>query len=125
MEAILDTSVIIEIAKNNEKVINKLKEFEGWKFYITTITNFELKVGILSEKEKAIIEALPKLPFDEKASDIAAELFKALKSEGKIPKLKDLFIASIGLAYNIPVITCDKDFLVFKDKGLKVILIEK
>ena len=102
MEAILDTSVIIAIAKNDENVIKQLEKFRGWKFYITTITNFELKVGVLSNKEKAIIEALPKLPFDEKSSDIAAELFKDLRSKGKMPKLKDLFIASVALANNKP-----------------------
>ncbi|RLF61224.1 MAG: type II toxin-antitoxin system VapC family toxin [Thermoplasmata archaeon] len=124
MEAILDTSVIIAISKNDRIVIEKLEKFRGWKFYITTITNFELKVGFLSEKEKVIIEALPKLFFDEKASDIASELFKNLKLKGKIPKLKDLFIASIALANNKPVITIDQDFLIFTELGLKVFLLE-
>ncbi len=95
MEGIIDTSVIIAIAKNDEKIIEELENFRGWKFYITSITNFELKVGILSEKERAIIEAIPKLPFDERASDIASELFKNLKTKGKIPSLKDLFIAAL------------------------------
>ena len=125
MEAVLDTSVIIAIAKNNEKIIEELKKFRGWKFYITSITNFELKVGILSEKERAIIEAIPKLSFDEKASDIASELFKDLKAKGKIPTLKDLFIASITLSNNKPLITCDKDFLTFKEKGLRVIFLSE
>ena len=83
-----------------------------------------MKVGIVSEKEKAIVDALPKLSFDEKASNIAAEIFKALQKRGKIPKLKDLFIASIALANNIPLFTCDKDFEVFKEFGLKLILIK-
>jgi len=120
MEAIVDTSVIIAIAKDDEKVIKELEKFRGWKLYITTMTNFELKVGVLSEKERAIIEALPKLSFDEKSSDIAAGLFKDLKAEGKTPKLKDLFIASIALANNKPLITCDRNFLIFKEKGLTV-----
>jgi len=125
MEAILDTSIIIEVSKGNEKIIKKLKEYEGWKFYLTSISNFELKVGILSEKERALLSAMPKLSFDEKASDIASELFKTLKTEGKLPPLRDLFIASIALANNLPLITCDKDFLVFSKKGLKIILMEK
>ena len=120
MEAIIDTSVVIEIAKDNRSIIEQLEKFRGWKFYITTITNFELKVGVLSEKERAIIDALPKLSFDERASNIAAELFKDLKAEGKTPKLKDLFIASIALANNMPLITCDRDFLIFKEKGLTI-----
>jgi len=120
MEAIIDTSVVIEIAKDNRSIIEQLEKFRGWKFYITTITNFELKVGVLSEKERAIIDALPKLSFDERASNIASELFKDLKAEGKTPKLKDLFIASIALANNMPLITCDRDFLIFKEKGLTI-----
>ncbi len=67
---------------------------------------------------------MPKLFFDEKASDIASELFKNLKLKGKIPKLKDLFIASIALAKNKPVITIDRDFLIFTELGLKVFLLE-
>ena len=120
MEAIIDTSVVIEIAKDNRSIIEQLEKFRGWKFYITTITNFELKVGVLSEKERAIIDALPKLSFDERASNIASELFKDLKAEGKTPKLKDLFIASIALANNMPLITCDRGFLIFKEKGLTI-----
>ncbi|WP_456475848.1 type II toxin-antitoxin system VapC family toxin [Candidatus Pyrohabitans sp.] len=123
MEAVLDTSVIIAIAKNNEEVIEELKSFRGWKFYITSITNFELKVGFLSEKERAILEAIPKLPFDERASDVASEVFKNLKTEGKIPPLKDLFIASIAIANNKPLVTCDIDFETFKENGLKVMLL--
>ena len=75
---------------------------------------------MLSEKERVIIDALPKLSFDERSSNIASELFKDLKAGGKTPKLKDLFIASIALANNMPLITCDKDFLIFKEKGLTI-----
>jgi len=124
MEAIVDTSVVIEIAKDNRSVIEQLERFRGWKFYITTINNFELKVGVLSERERVIIDALPKLAFDERASNIAAELFKDLKAKGKTPKLKDLFVASIALANNMPLITCDRDFLIFREKGLNVYCLE-
>ena len=125
MEAVLDTSVIIAVAKNDKKVIEGLESFRGWKFYITSITNFELKVGLLSERERALLEAIPKLPFDERASDIASELFKNLKAKGRIPSLKDLFIASIAIANNKPLITCDTDFEAFEENGLRVILISE
>jgi len=35
MEGIIDTSVIIAIAKNDEKIIEELENLRGWKFYIT------------------------------------------------------------------------------------------
>ena len=85
MEAVVGASVLIALARGDKQVIKALERFRGWRFYITVITNFELKVGALGERERALLEAMPKLPFDERASNIAAGLFKALRRRGSIP----------------------------------------
>ncbi len=68
---------------------------------------------------------LKTLPFDDYSADIAAYIYKELSSRGLKPNIKDLFIASICIANNIPLITTDKDFKIFEEFGLKLEIIEK
>ena len=121
MERILDTSVIIAIARNNEKVINYLLEnHKNTTFHITAITRFELKCGRTKDIEDLYINMLKTLPFDDRATDVAAYIYRELSKRGKIPSVKDLFIASICIANNLTLITLDKDFEIFKEFGLNV-----
>ena len=124
MDAILDTSVIIEVFKGNEKVLNTLLR-ENLVLGIATITLFELYCGSLKEREKLMLEKLPKLEFDEKSAKIAGEIYRDLRRKGKLPPAKDLLIAANAVANDKILITCDKDFYIFKEYGLKIRLLVK
>jgi len=71
MAAVLDTSVIIELARGNERVRQRVLESDK-EFYITTITKFELLVGLPKKDELMWLDFLERLPFDDKASEVAA-----------------------------------------------------
>ncbi|MHA1594376.1 MAG: type II toxin-antitoxin system VapC family toxin [Candidatus Baldrarchaeia archaeon] len=122
MGAVLDTSVIIEIARGNEKVLKKVLSLDN-TFYITSITKFEIFVGFPKKDELLWINSLTELPFNGKSAEIAAYMYKKLKRRGLSLGLKDLFIGAISLANGYRLITLDKDFEVLKEFGLDVTII--
>lgn len=123
MDALLDTSVIIEMFRGNERVRNRLIEL-GLNYGISTITLFELHCAHLKPREELMLEKLPKLPFDEESAKLAGNIYLDLKSEGRIPPAKDLFIAASAIAYDKLLVTLDSDFKVFERYGLRSEFIE-
>ena len=63
---------------------------------------------------------IPKLKFDDKCAKFAGKIYRDLKSKGKVPKVKDLLIASSAIAHSIELYTCDTDFEIFRECGLNV-----
>ena len=117
MDAILDTSVIIELFKGNREVLEKLSR--DTVYGISVITLFELYCGTLKEREEIFLDRVPKLNYDESSARLAGKIFRELRKE-RTPKAKDLFIASSAIASGKVLITKDSDFEVFKRYGLKV-----
>ncbi|AEC51895.1 nucleic acid-binding protein [Pyrococcus sp. NA2] len=122
MDKLLDTSVIVEIFGGNKKVIESLSPNETYA--IPTIVLFELYCGNLKEREVLMLEMIPKVEFNEEAAKIAGWMFQDLKEKGKLPPLKDLLIAATAIAHDMTLITCDRDFEMFKEYGLKVKILE-
>jgi predicted nucleic acid-binding protein len=120
MDAILDTSVIIEIFKGNKRILHELKKDKTVVYGISVITLFELYCGNLKEREELFLEKIPKLSFDEKSAKFAGKIYRDLKTKGKTPKVKDLLIASSAIAHSKTLYTCDSDFEMFKEYGLKL-----
>jgi tRNA(fMet)-specific endonuclease VapC len=118
MGAVLDTNVIIELARNKE-LLGRLLELDNL-FYITSITRFELLVGFPKRDELIWLESLIELPFNRRSAEVAAYLYKMLRSKGKPMGLRDLFIGAIALTNDLPLITLDRDFEVLKEFGLDV-----
>lgn len=114
MGAVLDTNVIIEIARKKE-----LLELDNL-FYMTSITRFELLVGFPKKDEIIWLYSLIELPFDRRSEEVAAYLYKRLRSKGKPMGLRDLFIGVTALANDLPLITLDRDFEALRDFGLDV-----
>ena len=124
MDAIIDTSVVIEIFRGNNKVLKTLLE-EKLVYSLSAITLFEIYCGSLKEREVLMIEKMPKLNFDEKSARMAGNIFKDLKKKGKIPSVDDLLIAANAIAFDKILFTCDKDFDIFRDYGLKLKILTK
>ena len=78
MGAVLDTNVIIEIARNNEEVFERVAALDK-TFYITSITKFEILAGMPRKDELIWLETLIELPFDGKCAEMAAYLHKKLR----------------------------------------------
>ena len=109
MDAILDTSVIIEIFKGNKRILDELKKNKTAVYGISVITLFELYCGSLKEREELFLEKIPKLCFDEKSAKFAGKIYRDLKTNGKTPKVKNLLIASSAIAHSKTLYTCDSD----------------
>lgn len=105
----VDTSVFIDYfrhTKKEETLLSKLAE--EYNLVITAITNFEIKVGVNKSTEKfwnEVLKNINVLPFAEKESEIATELFKQLKNENKIIGIQDVFIAACCLNNHLPLAT--------------------
>lgn len=105
----VDTSVFIDYFRNSKKgetLLSKLAE--EYDLVITVVTNFEIKVGVNKSSEKfwnEVLKNITVLPFAEKESEIAVEIFKQLKNENKIIGIQDIFIAACCLNNHLPLAT--------------------
>jgi len=85
MGAVLDTNVIIEIARGNREVFEKVITLDN-TFYITAMTKFEILVGTPRKDGLIWLETLIELPFDGKCAEMASYLHKKLmKMEHQCP----------------------------------------
>jgi len=111
--AVLDSSAIIHILEgtNEGKLIEA--KFREQLISTTSISINEVLIG-LTKKERELampfIKSLEVLPFDEAAALKSIELEDYLKSKGRTIGKQDIFIASICIIHDLPLITTDKDF---------------
>lgn len=124
MDAVLDTSIVIEIFKGNKRVVEKILSNKSMIYGISVITLFELHCGKLKEREEIFLESIPKLDFDEKSAKFAGSIYRDLKNKGRTPKVKDLLIASSAIANSKILFTTDSDFEIFRNYGLKLEVIK-
>lgn len=119
----LDTSVCIEILRENKEVINKMGGFGEASPQIATITVFELlqrsfNIGAAEE----FISDSTTLSFDEKAARKASDIEKDLKEKGIIIGRQDIFIAATAIVNNCALATLNaRDFS--RIRGLKLVKI--
>jgi hypothetical protein len=121
--AVLDTNVIIEIARGNKELLDSVLSADSY-FLITSITRFEIMIGAPKLVELDLISSLDCLPFDEKSADISANIYKELKKSGREMSLRDLFIGAICITNRHGLITLDSDFKILEDFGLELTLID-
>jgi predicted nucleic acid-binding protein len=119
MTLILDTSVVIDIERRNEEIINKLKSLSNEHPNIPSIslmTYAELLIGFNkgkikdSIKEKEILDKFNFLSATKKTAEELAELKYNYDKKGMTLSLADLFIASQAIENNMTLITKDSDF---------------
>lgn len=120
---LLDTSVFVAIEQGRELDFGSLPTEQ----YVSTITRGELVAGIHATKDShvradrlATMEALAgltMLTIDSAAASHWGRLRHAITAAGKRPNVNDLWIASIALAHDLPVITQDRDFELLSDLG--------
>ncbi|MBI4155378.1 type II toxin-antitoxin system VapC family toxin [Candidatus Woesearchaeota archaeon] len=118
----LDSDVLIDILRNNEETIKKIKLLEG-EFFTTTVSIFEIWNG---RKKDEIIEDFISwiniIDFDENAAFLAGDIRKNLRKNGLEIDIRDLFIASMCITNNFGLFTNNKKhFERFKQFGLILI----
>ena len=112
---LLDTGLLIGLLRNNEEAVNKISSLLGRHIilFTTSINAAELYFGAyLSEKAQDNIETVERLfktiniiPFELIHGQIYGEIRSELQKKGEIINELDVFIASIALEKDLPIIT--------------------
>ena len=106
---LIDTDILIDTARGNEKAITYLQELEDHaELTISSITQMELIVGCQNNSElKALEKFLERfviLPMSEDVSQVAVHVLKTYRLSHGL-KIADALIASTAIAHNIPLIS--------------------
>ena len=129
MGIVIDTSVLIEIEKNNQVVLLKLDKLGSLKgeIHITSPTYAEFYLGLLKlskekfEKEKQRLNNYRLLNTTKNSSRLLAEIKHDISKIGIAIPVFDLFIASIAIDSKMPLVTLDEHFK--KIPNLNIVLI--
>lgn len=123
-KGLLDTNVFIAQERSRSLVIESLPD-EG---FISVITLAELQAGVLAAVNTEVratrletleaVSALEPLTVTAPAAAQWARLRVRLAEEGRKLNVNDLWIASVALANDMPVVTQDNDFDVLADLAL-------
>ena len=117
-----DTNILIEVYRDNAKIIETLKQIGQDNIAISDVTCAELLYGARDKKELQIIRKdlnkLIILPIQSSISNLAVELVEkyALSHNFSLP---DALIASTAIIHNIEIYTLNiKDFKFIKSVSL-------
>ena len=116
----LDTSVCIELIKENPAVKSFLNAFHARKVYVSTITCFELLLRKHNlDPVESFLNATGIIRFDEPAARKAAEIAKNLSRTGSTVQSHDIFIAATAIVNGCALATLNfKDFSKIKELKL-------
>tara|TARA_Y100000310_G_scaffold172609_2_gene172731 strand:- start:4476 stop:4847 length:372 start_codon:yes stop_codon:yes gene_type:complete len=117
----LDTDVCVELIKNTEKGMYFFEKFMEDDICVSAITAYELNQREKNlEPVKRFLVKVEILNFNLKSAQEAADIYKNLKSMGKIVDFRDIFIAGICMTHKCSLLTMNKKH--FKHiQGLKII----
>lgn len=124
-----DTSIVVDILRNDKRVVNKINSLVGDSdIFITSITLCELYKGAYGhantqEKIKIIeefLESVYMLDLDKKSSKCFGEFWQELRKKGNTINDFDVLIASIVKSENLILITRDDHF---KSLGIKSVVV--
>ena len=126
MNLLIDTSAYSALQKGS-RAIKKILE-NADQIYIPTIVIAELKAGFAFGSNKTINEglldkftsdpAVSVVNIDETTPDIFAEVYAQLRNKGQAIGQNDLWIASLALQYQLPLLTLDGGFASIKQLEL-------
>jgi len=106
---LIDTSVLIDHLRKSKKestILYKLSRSSV--FFISSVTEFEFRVGSTLHNGEFIEKLLSKihvLPFDSICVKTASQIDQDLKAKNQLISLADIFIAATALAHNLQILT--------------------
>jgi tRNA(fMet)-specific endonuclease VapC len=97
---VADTDVLVDFLSGSGPGAERVaRELERADLRVTAITRFELLCGARGDRQRRavgdLLAALPTLPLDEAAADLAAEVRRGLEEEGMGIGMADSLIAGI------------------------------
>lgn len=107
---ILDSDIIIDFLRNNKEIVKRILDLaKTEELVITSVNTFEILRGLSKfdkvKKGYEFIMNFKILDFDFESSKKAAEIFENLRAKGELIDPLDLFIASIAIVNNQPLMT--------------------
>jgi predicted nucleic acid-binding protein len=107
---LIDTSILIEYFRKSDKSNSKLIALlrGGYKFHISSITEYEIYAGANLNQQsfwEELLEKTEELPFDRQIAKVAVEINNQLKRNRKQIAIADLFIAAKAAGDNLPFAT--------------------
>lgn len=123
---VLDTSVIIDYFKGNNRAFGIVNDSDA---VTTVITHYEILSGVKhrkARKEEAFFRRffsdVTILDFDLRASEESGDIMAKLLSIGKVVNPLDVLIAGIAITYGADkIVSRDRDFLeIAKVTGIEV-----
>lgn len=121
---ILDTSLIIELLRGNQKIYKKIEELEKEKCQITVFTIHEILIGSRENEiiiTNELLNSFKTILFDDVAAKESAKIERELIKKGTMINKLDIFIAAICKINNATLITFDKDFMKIKDLQIEIL----
>lgn len=126
MNLLIDTSAYSALQKGSVAIKKILESAD--QIYIPTIVIAELKAGFAFGDKKTVNEglldkfisdpAVSVVNIDETTPDIFAEVYAQLRNKGRAIGQNDLWIASLALQYQLPLLTLDAGFASIKQLEL-------
>lgn len=120
---LLDTSVFIA-RESGRRLDTSLLPDES---FVSVVTLAELQLGVLAAKDTdsrarrlrtfEVASTIEPVPVDANAASEWARLRYRLFEEGRRANVNDLWIASVALSHQMPVVTQDGDFELLVDLG--------
>ena len=110
---VVDTNIFIDHIRAKDKLASALfKLSTKHKLFISSVTLYELHIGAPVKQQEIDIrfltEGLTILPFGEKKSFKAAQIFDLLKKNNQLIEFRDIFIAATCIVNNQPIATLNK-----------------
>lgn len=125
IDLLLDTGVFIRHLRSRQKkgtLYWRLRQ--RYNLATTAVSEMELLVGAVTPAHRRDIDnvlyGLPRLAFDSRAAQQAAEAWRKLRRANQQVEIRDLMIAAIALAHGLPLVTFNPEHYK-RFKGLQVL----
>jgi tRNA(fMet)-specific endonuclease VapC len=110
---LVDTSILIDYFRKSDKSNSKLVALirDGYKFQISSVTEYEIFAGSTLGQQKyweEFLEKIKVISFDQDAVKAAVEINSKLKLKSKQIAIADLFIAATAISNNLPFATLNR-----------------
>ncbi len=118
MAIVIDTDVLIDLLRDKEQAVGKIRGLEKKEELATTDINaFELYFGAYNSRDKTrnisstkgLLKTLTLLHTREESMETAGRIFAERRAKGKMIEIRDLLIGAIALQNGYKLLTSNKD----------------